>query len=282
MSYSSSASCVTCNTRNKKCDGTRSPTGCQRCAQARISCGGYLDTSLRISRLKHNVRENQPYTSPTHHSYPENSDKIPDSVTPSTDPSPLDDASPSVKNSYFCSATPYREHLGYPTPPQDISTHTGCLHIPYASPPVNCTSILSTGPIPLADQISKTIQLQMVVPSQANLTDSMFYITQSKPIPPLAPESPDPRPGASNGPSSGGEHTSNPQGESFVTQRTSSSPRLRTEPTVQWPASYLSSESEPEDFENIEARLLNGLAPDRQVESNTLPFIVHSCKSFTS
>ncbi|KAL5632349.1 hypothetical protein ACGC1H_005349 [Rhizoctonia solani] len=288
MSYSSSASCVTCNARNKKCDGTRSPSGCQRCAQARISCGGYSDTSFRITRLKHNVRENQPHTNPTHHSYPENSNKIPDSMTSSISPSPLDDTSSLVENSYSASATPYREYLGYPAPQQDVSTHPDYLHILYAphyTPPVDCTStpaeplpILSTSRIPLADHVPRTVQLQLVVPSQANLTNSMFYLPQSDPVLPLTPESPDPRFGAENGPDSGREHISNTvQGESSVTQwRTSSSPQVRTEATVQWPASYLSSESEPEDLENIEAGLLNGLAPDRQVESNTLPFIVHS------
>ncbi|CAE6502958.1 unnamed protein product [Rhizoctonia solani] len=84
----------------------------------------------------------------------------------------------------------------------------------------------------------------IAVPSQANLSGSLCNLTRSEPIAPLT--------------SARLDHS-----------------QSRATHAPEWPASYLDDEPETEDSENIEAGLLNGLALDRQAESNTLPFIVH-------
>ncbi|CAE6382066.1 unnamed protein product [Rhizoctonia solani] len=50
--------CKTCEASNKKCDGTRGPTGCRRCAQAGLECGGY--SSERVPKPGRGVRDKAP------------------------------------------------------------------------------------------------------------------------------------------------------------------------------------------------------------------------------
>ncbi|KAF8668245.1 hypothetical protein RHS04_04874 [Rhizoctonia solani] len=46
--------CLTCKARNKKCDRTQGPSGCRRCVQAGIECEGY--TIGRTQKSRHGIR----------------------------------------------------------------------------------------------------------------------------------------------------------------------------------------------------------------------------------
>ncbi|KAF8747213.1 hypothetical protein RHS02_00353, partial [Rhizoctonia solani] len=50
----SHSDCLTCKARNRKCDRTQGPSGCRRCAQAGIECEGY--TTGRTQKSRHGIR----------------------------------------------------------------------------------------------------------------------------------------------------------------------------------------------------------------------------------
>ncbi|CAE6350207.1 unnamed protein product [Rhizoctonia solani] len=132
---------------------------------------------------------------------------------------------------------------------------------------------------PVPDRLdNRDVQLhavqRFIIPSQANSANPTFCLAQPGPVGPLTLESSE---STAKGSSIARVQISNiAQQESSDTQQSSSSSlQSQTTPTIEWPVPYLDSESEFEDSENIEARILNELAPDRQLESNTVPFIVH-------
>ncbi|CAE6468863.1 unnamed protein product [Rhizoctonia solani] len=287
MSYSSSAGCVTCEARNKRCDRTRGPTGCRRCTQAGIGCEGYL--AARLPKPKHSVRDNKLQTDDrgiVHPGYSSSSGNIPtEPIFPSEIPSTMTSfaslpvsqvALPAGGNSFAALSTeplPDPLAIGYTTSLHaDRQFRTQSLFLTHEQTP-----ILPTGkvPIPLVGQTTFPIG-QIITPSiespgistlrscvrgpmtsgQASLFNSIFSLANDG-LAPLTPKNLCTGLKALPGPPSKSTRQAN------------------------WLA-HLDNHFEIEDSENVRSGLLEGLVLDRQVESNMLPFFVHAFASWMS
>ncbi|CAE6474772.1 unnamed protein product [Rhizoctonia solani] len=279
MSHLNSASCVTCEARNKKCDGMRGPNGCRRCLQAGIACEGFLSTNSRIPKLKHNIREDRSQPNTTYLGHPLGSNNFPETMTPTDFPA-SDNASQSRGNS---SALPTTCDLYYldrsvyaPTPRQSASLYDPVLN----SGQIHMSSTSQiTAPVSQMEENVETNIFQprsgisMIVPSQANPPGSRFNRVQYQATIPLTPdlETPGLRLDAMHGPGA------RPRGEITGREQISQS---QSRPTLGWAVSRLDNEPETGDAENLGEKLLAELVPDRRVESNTLPFIIHAFASW--
>ncbi|KAJ1310628.1 hypothetical protein OPQ81_009157 [Rhizoctonia solani] len=267
--YVVSAGCATCEARNKKCDRTRGPNGCRRCEKAGIECGGYL--GARIPKPKHSLRNDEGSTSTRAMATPTSSTSLPD----------LKVTSRSVENS--CAITTDSKSLGW-----SDSTTIYRMSAPHTRDfAVRSLSLIRgripTGPdpIPSIQQITTSIgqipgppvegsvgtgapELRgggIMTAGQASIFDSIFSLADNAPIMPPTLQTP---------------------GTGIGARRDLPSERAQqTEPAERWPV-YPDGDFEIETAEFICSEILDGLALDRHVESNMLPFIVHSFSSWMS
>ncbi|KAH7345473.1 hypothetical protein B0J17DRAFT_640008 [Rhizoctonia solani] len=347
MSYPSNVGCITCEARNKKCDGTRSPAGCRRCVKAGIQCEGYPSTSSRIPKPKRNPRHNEPQMNVTHQGYSQQiiPNEIPGAMTSSIDPPVLNVTSEPVGNNSVIAATDDRQNidslgwssvapgpwdytnlpssshvshvqgtipqtgqiptpstsqhhiptgqvptlydpvvtsndlfsLGWsnpitadPAPPEHVDLHSGTVvaHNPNRGvkripiPPSTQTFIpsnqLLTPPMEGSASWSFVDEL-MDTPFQVGLIDPNI-LSNDGPILPLTPRSPGLRAPSSSG--SWGGSSSGLVG-----------------PVHNWPT-YDPEDDVDEDPEDVLSALLDVLTLDRDVESNTASFVLHSFTSW--
>ncbi|CAE6381144.1 unnamed protein product [Rhizoctonia solani] len=285
-------SCVTCEARNKKCDGTRGPTGCRRCVQAGIACEWYL--TAQNPRANHNIRgiESQSIRQKTRKQGHSSSDltsksykssskstrlsilnEITGQMTSPTEPLPLEAASRSTEIC-FASQQSVALPIGYNKssdqkhdPDTLGSTNPPGINIVPGSPRQHSYIYAVHGHIntpPAEGNVETSIRSRVRVsltPAQASLFDSLFSLGDDLPTLPLTPQSP-------------------PRNRT----RTRSRPtRYTEEPSPNWPIwpddDFNIDDIDPED---VQGSLLNALVLDREVESNTLPFIVHCFASWMS
>ncbi|KAH7345469.1 hypothetical protein B0J17DRAFT_639999 [Rhizoctonia solani] len=269
MTHFNNTSCVTCEARNKKCDGTRGPNGCRRCVQAGIECKGFLSTSSRGPKLKHDIREIRSQPSTTYLGHSLGPDNLPETMTSASFPAP-GNISQSEGNSFVFPATHGLNYPDWPiyapTPQQSTNLHgpllnSGQIHVSSTSQ-INAPVGQILTPAMERNVGTTSVQSQsgisMVVPSQANLPGSRFNRAQYQLIVPLTPETPDLRLNVARGPEQ----------------------RPPSRPALEWPISHLDNESEAGDAENLKVKLFAELVPDRQVRSNMLPFLVHGFASW--
>ncbi|KAH7345521.1 hypothetical protein B0J17DRAFT_640195 [Rhizoctonia solani] len=245
MSYPNGAGCVTCEARNKKCDLTRGPTGCRRCTRARIACEGYLAT--RIPKPKHNVRDKEPPSSSTNQPI-KCSNETSSTITSSTG-LPVTGNNSSI-----------------------LSTHS-------LPPSRSASFVLAQGCSPATSQHSSSVAHEQLSNAPHGQTSILPIRWTTPPIGSIL---------EGNAQSDisrrliGGSMT--PGQASLLDSIFSlagSPPTKQGGLTNHWLA-YPEDDFQVEDPENIRCSLLNGLVLDRQVESNMLPFIIHSFASWMS
>ncbi|CAE6478221.1 unnamed protein product [Rhizoctonia solani] len=351
MSYPSNISCVTCETRKKKCDGARGPAGCRRCVKAGILCGGYLPTSSRIPKPKRNPRNNEPQMNITHQGYSQHisPNEIPGAMTSSIDPPVLNVTSESVGNnpvlaaaddrhnidslgwssiapgpwdytnniltsshfSHGYTSTPQTEQiptpstsrnripvgqapmptdsavpsndlfaLGWsspitadPVPRENVGSHSDAPVTYDQNPGLKRTPVPSTTqPFIPANQLLtpplegsapwSLLDESTDVPFEASTTDPSS-LSNFGPVLPLTPRSP-------------GLTTSHGSGSQ---EGSSSGLQFQAQPTHNWPT-YDPEDDADEDPEDVLSALLDVLTLDRDVESNTASFVLHSFTSW--
>ncbi|KAH7345494.1 hypothetical protein B0J17DRAFT_640083 [Rhizoctonia solani] len=287
MSGAGNPGCLTCEARNKKCDRTRGPTGCRRCAQAGIECEGYLAINWRSPRLMHNSRGVGLQTNVTYHGQHTTLDEIPSFISP---PVP----NQSSQRPEIGSAGPLFGDRGQnlvppnksPVPPPYTSLYSR-VAITYGqplTPPVGHDPIISVEhvltheitryPTPIeriptppddfkADTgAPRTRPGGTMTPGQASLFDSIFSLGNDPLILPRTPKSP-----GSSVVYSPGTRLVQVAGEN---QGQYSESRSQEQlPNVK---------NDDNDPENVLVGLLNELVLDREVESNIIPFVAQSCK----
>ncbi|CAE6527750.1 unnamed protein product [Rhizoctonia solani] len=279
---------------NKKCDRTRGPTGCRRCAQSGLECEGYLAVNWRIPRLMHNNRGIGLQTNVTHRGRPERTTL--DEITPFIN-SPVPNQSPRwpasgsagpmfgdreqnlvrpnkspavlvphqytephshAATSYGQLLTPPGGHHPVPSvehvPSPEITQHP-TLKVRIPTPPDDCQE--DTG-------APRTRLGGVMTPGQASLFDSIFSLGNDSLVLPQTPKSPGPSvvhdPGTRMVHSAGDRQEQNSKSYS---------------------QSQLSDVSiEENDPDNVLVGLLNELALDREVESNVIPFVAQSFVSW--
>ncbi|KAH7345472.1 hypothetical protein B0J17DRAFT_640002 [Rhizoctonia solani] len=276
----SNSGCATCEARNKKCDQTRGPNGCRRCAKAGLKCGGYLDA--RITKSIRGARNSEPQARLTviatpHHDSPDlatnkstehfNPDLILENSGQSGEDrftGPLAWSAPPV------AASPPQQHMilhshttfsyeQIPTPPTEHVTTPPIGHIPI--PPDESSPRIGQMPTPPSEGIALPPINEPA--TQTHPSGSTVSLPGEPSVLPWAPASP-------------GSTTRNPSPMGAQ----SSSCRSQTRSTFAW--STCPDEVDPEDRKTLEVALLDGLVLDRGVESNMVSFLVHSFTSWMS
>ncbi|CAE6504139.1 unnamed protein product [Rhizoctonia solani] len=275
MSCPASTDCVTCEARNQKCDRVRDPYGCRRCAEAGIKCGGYLDT--RISRPEYNAREDRGPSSWSAdgsllwaHRGAEHagrdSDDTTSTITYSISPPVLNRES---EGNSFTASTCLLSNSDPPnlvqhTHPRSLSTtHEAISLVPLeqANTPIGRTTFpIQENFIPLIESGAGTGVPRPRIDEPMSRLDSKLGLSSGTPAMLSTPESPYTRLGVHPNPVS--------------------SPPKHAESTDSW-LTFPNHDTQIESLENIESGILDSLTLDRRVESNTLAFVIHACKSFT-
>ncbi|CAE6437496.1 unnamed protein product [Rhizoctonia solani] len=283
MINAGSVGCVSCEARNKKCDRTRGPSGCRRCAQAGIECGGYLVTSLRDPRLKHSNRGNeQAVTAP--YGRLEHIDTSGMTSTRSSIGRPVpSNTSRSSDNTSANSAINHPESnpisLGWSSSVPAIHQHADYLQIPNGRSLIprfeNITVPLTRRgpipvvqpPVPLAQDSVDSGGSQIRVgrpmnPDQASLFDAIFSLADDPTSLLCTPEGP--RPSTVYDPEARGQGVD-------TRRRQNSDLQLQAESHID----DINLEDDT-DAENLQVGLLSTLPLDKEVESNMVPFISHA------
>ncbi|CAE7176737.1 unnamed protein product [Rhizoctonia solani] len=270
MSNAGGAGCVTCRSRNKKCDLTRGPNGCRRCTQAGIECGGYPPPSSRIPQPKHGTRAMRPGPSTPNEDILPSGLSVPNTITRSD-------------GNYFPIPAIEEQHHNL----NFLSRRSGVLTHHQPTNPYSC-AVVRHGQIPadtgsaLADVVqlltppaegsvasSSTRQPRpggQMTPGQASLFDSIFSLAEDPPVLPYTPESP--ALSYARGPDTG----------DVTRQVQSSSAYSQFEITDDSP--NVDEDAESDDPENVLIGVLDGLALDREVESNIVAFVAHAFTSW--
>ncbi|KAF8732394.1 hypothetical protein RHS02_07545, partial [Rhizoctonia solani] len=264
MSFPSNSGCGTCKARNKICDSTWGPAGCRRCAEDGLDC------RRRIPRLKNSVREVRATDTgrAAHH------DRAAFALTTSMliNPGPSRDiitrtiapVGPSTSRSRgHASATPsihisqildIGQHsygsLAHEQPYISSTQGTGAFSSRQAVVPIQ------QAPTPPAETIDSP--RESTAPIQLSIVCSPIH--DSTTIQPLTPESPG--------------FSANTRKERGSRAGSAGDFQLQAGSAICRPGSPLNYDVD--DPENIRASLFVTLSLDREVESNTLPFVVHS------
>ncbi|KAF8680025.1 hypothetical protein RHS04_04866 [Rhizoctonia solani] len=264
MSLSSNSGCGTCKARNKICDSTWGPAGCRRCAEDGLDC------RRRIPRLKNSVRE----VGATNTGRAAHHDCAVFALTTSTsiNPGPSRDVvtrtiapvGPSTSRSRGHASTTPSIHISQI---HDISQHSyGSLahEQPYISSAQGTGAFSSRqtvvpirqAPTPPAETIDSP--RESTIPTQLSIVCSPIH--DSTAVQPLTPESPG--------------FSANTRKERGSRAGSAGDFQLQAGSAICRPGSPLNYDVD--DPENIRASLFVTLSLDREVESNTLPFVVHS------
>ncbi|GAB1526376.1 hypothetical protein RhiTH_009543 [Rhizoctonia solani] len=264
MSFPSNSGCGTCKARNKICDSTWGPAGCRRCAEDGLDC------RRRIPRLKNSVRE----VGATNTGRAAHHDCAVFALTTSTsiNPGPSRDVvtrtiapvGPSTSRSRGHASTTPSIHISQI---HDISQHSyGSLahEQPYISSAQGTGAFSSRqtvvpirqAPTPPAETIDSP--RESTIPTQLSIVCSPIH--DSTAVQPLTPESPG--------------FSANTRKERGSRAGSAGDFQLQAGSAICRPGSPLNYDVD--DPENIRASLFVTLSLDREVESNTLPFVVHS------
>ncbi|CAE6457329.1 unnamed protein product [Rhizoctonia solani] len=273
MINTGNAGCVSCEARNKKCDRTRSPSGCRRCAQAGIECGGYPPANSRGLRPKHGSRDNQQASSIHRVDVSTISRSVPMRfLDHSSANSAIDRAESNLDFPYL--------PLGVPT----LHQYTDRLRIQYEQSfipsfehvPAPLTrrdpSPITQTPSPLiepdvgasASQIRAGRSLNTY---QASLFDAIFSLADGPPAIPCTSETSSPTSLYDSDAERQDANTRYSQNSDFDFQ---------AESPIDWPTDL----GKDTDNKNLQLSLLNTLALDQEIESNMMPFISHAFTSW--
>ncbi|CAE7074391.1 unnamed protein product [Rhizoctonia solani] len=273
----SSSGCVTCEARKIKCDQTKGPNGCRRCAKAGLECGGYLAT--RTSRSARGIRNSNSQAKLTSTDTPPHSLSPPDLATNKSteiiNSGAILGGSGSGGN-VFAAPDGWSDcPIGAPSLQELIDQRSYELATPTtehgATPPLGRIPLISTGDNPLAQMPTPPNEGTPlppldgpITPVQPNSSDPTFNPPDELITAPWAPLSPGLLARMS---SMGGEKMLGPWSQGKP---------VSSRPT------YRDDESEREDPQNLQVELLNGLVLDRKVQSNMVSFLVHSFTSWMS
>ncbi|GAB1527886.1 hypothetical protein RhiTH_011074 [Rhizoctonia solani] len=295
--------CKTCEASNKKCDGTRGPTGCRRCAQAGLECGGY--SSERVPKPERGLRDKAPRSRQLVPSGIALSDPVlpaPGNSKPADTPNPLlipevpspQDASGSGEHPsadlLISSVAPPGQHRVdldqpssalihqgktfpgtaelYPTPPADNSNIP--LYKEKTSPIAQApTSLFKDSPF----EFHTHIDGGAITLTQSNLFNQTTLSCGETVTSTLA--------------SSGLESYVSPGVSSrdywfgsTLGERPNAQPDLDL---ITNSPIYLEDENvDTENLQSLRVELLDGLVLDREIESNTVSFLIHSFTSWMS
>ncbi|CAE6435965.1 unnamed protein product [Rhizoctonia solani] len=282
--YSRTTNCTTCEARGKKCDGTRTPTGCRRCVQAGIECGGYQAKATRPKAKSHGHRS-EPNATKTCQTAPGiiNPNEITALVlAPGTSSAP--DLTSQPRDTDFVTSagwssshkTPAR-HYTKPCP-QTYSSQTwnptSLEDIP--GPPIgNATSAFILLPLgdhgqPSTSSVGKDTHPMedntRTYASGSTTADLQFNLVGAS-IPRSALRRSDDRI----------EHKIDIKGGKLHKQR--QGPLLYPGPGHNWLGTLETDECD--EPETLRGELTKMLTPDRRVHSNTLPFVIQAFTSWT-
>ncbi|CAE6470855.1 unnamed protein product, partial [Rhizoctonia solani] len=304
----SAPGCATCVASSKKCDRTPGPSGCRRCAQGGLECGEYsseiipnTESSVRDkeSRSRHPVSAGTmrpvPLTRPTLKLV--GSGKLCSPCDPSSIPHVLSSLNPSTSNvasgsgEYACAdplhsldplaviptfrqSTDCRSLISIlpakiPTPPVEFLP-TPIIDIFSTSESrenVSPIGQMSTPPIEESPPrpYDQTRGGGMMAAGQESSFESLLTLGKD---PSLSPS--DPRSSAVFDPGSRGDRIfDTPRDERLGLQ---SEVKPITNPSIY----YEDDDMDAENLESLQAELIDGLVLDREIESNTISFLVHS------
>ncbi|CAE6430387.1 unnamed protein product [Rhizoctonia solani] len=285
MSSRNNAGCVTCKARNKRCDLTRGPDGCRRCAQSGIECGGYLGTIPKILRARHISRGSESRSSTIRRFEPTD----PQETTPIDRPVAKHRLQPGGETSVSRRVDLERNlhHLdwssGDPVPQQHVNprSHVGIPHgtrptpsfeqtqnypigIPTPSTLHNSTPIVQV-PTPVGNRAGvSTPHVHLGGPmasGQASLFSSMFSLSDDPLVLSYAVDGSEPSMIC-------GSRIEQGQASSLYSEAEQSAD--------------LEDASDTNHSEDILVELLSELALDREVQSNIIPFVAQSFSSWMS
>ncbi|CAE7167723.1 unnamed protein product [Rhizoctonia solani] len=303
MSHESNSSCVTCQARKKKCDGTNSLGGCRRCVQAGITCEGYLPVSSRISKSKRNARKNvkEVHTNLANKSHAKhiNHSKIAGIVASSTCPLVLNIPSALVENdnrrdSDLCSrgfpAGPW-EHTHMPSDVLQFPiSPTDHLCLPAGQVPTPNNASAANKSLDPQDRSTPAVQIPAFSSSQFTTPNSQFPTPPSQGSTPLPFAGQDPiSPSRANPAHSRYFPAKDAPGLLFTPSSWGPGLRAGYSSGLKAPAgpssnqpSYDPRDDQDDDPEKLRESLYDVLVLDRQVESNTVSFVLQSFVSWMS